>query len=457
MLPLALVMQSRGCHVSGSDRAHDQGRVAERFDYLQDNGVTLYPQNGSGISPKVDKVVISTAVEETVPDYAAAKKQNIPIITRAQLLSGLFNNTPQRIGIAGTSGKSTVTGMVGWILTCAAKVENREIPTVINGATIKNFVTAGNPFASFQVGSADTIVAEIDESDGSIAQYAPTLAVINNIAHDHKSIDELRPLFSDFANKTKKVALNLDNQETAALAAALPAEKCVTFSLIRADADFMALNLVFESHETRFDLAHRASNGTYPVKLQIPGHHNIANALAALAITTEAGVDLALAIDALNHFAGIARRYDVIGHKNKITVIDDFAHNPDKIAATLRTLHQTEGRVQLFFQPHGFAPLSMLRSEFAACFAKGMTAEDITYICDPLYFGGTTTKEVTGNDLVQDIKALGKTAILTPTREDAARAIVNAAKAKDKIVIMGARDDSLTAFAHEIFKRLPLR
>lgn len=457
MLPLALVMKARGYDVCGSDRAYDQGRVPERFAFVEAQGIKMCPQNGSGITEDIGKVIVSAAVEETVPDYKAAKAKNIPIITRAELLSDIFNQTEQRIGIAGTSGKSTVTGMVGWMMSCAAEVYDTKQPTIINGATMKNFVTEELPFASSCVGEADQIVAEVDESDGSIAQYDPTIAVINNIAHDHKSMEELRTLFSGFAGKAQKAVLNLDNEETAKLAETIDENKRITFSLMRADADLLAINLSFEPDRTEFDLVHRATSKTYRVSLAVPGHHNIANALAALGVAIAADIDIELAIDAVGCFTGIARRYDVIGHKNFMTVIDDFAHNPDKIAATLRTLHQTTGRVQILFQPHGYGPLALLREELTKSFADGMKENDTLTLCDPLYLGGTTERKVTSADLVADIVALGKTATHTPDRETAAMAIVNTAERGDKIIVMGARDDSLTTLAQFILKRLPSR
>lgn len=452
MLPLALAMKARGYDISGSDRSYDQGRVPERFNYIKAQGITLYPQDGSGVTRNIGAVVVSGAVEKTVPDYKAALDQNIPIMTRAELLSDTFNKTETCIGIAGTSGKSTVTGMAGWILACAAKISKEEAPTIINGATMKNFVSDTAPFASALLGSQNKIIAEIDESDGSIAHYNPTIAVINNVAHDHKSMDELRTLFSDFAQKADKTILNLDNEETRNIAKGLSDSTRLTYSLNNQGADLFATNFTLLPYQTSFDLAYK--NKKYPVTLAVPGHHNAANALAALGVVISSGVDIELAIDALGLFTGITRRYDVVGQTNGITVIDDFAHNPDKIAATLHTLQQSDGRVQILFQPHGFGPLALLRKELATSFAKGMKPEDVLIICDPLYLGGSTSRKVTSEDLVKDIMSSGKNAVHMPDRNDAAEMICNGAKEGDKIVVMGARDDSLTTLAHSILDKL---
>src|SRR5712671_6700590 len=163
MTPLALIIQARGGRVEGSDRALDQGRNSERFDFLRARGVLLHPQDGSGIRRAEQILVTSTAVEETVPDVQAARHIGAAITTRASLLAQLFNQTAFRIGVAGTSGKSTTVGMIGWILHRAGKS-----PTIMNGADMKNFIAVDAPFASARIGEGGAFVSEVDESDGSI-------------------------------------------------------------------------------------------------------------------------------------------------------------------------------------------------------------------------------------------------------------------------------------------------
>src|SRR5579862_8699002 len=209
MLPLAIIVKQRGNRVSGSDRALDQGRLAAKFDYLRGKGITLYPQDGSGITDPATIVVTSTAVEATVPDVQAAQRIGAPLMIRAELLAELFNAAPRSVAIGGTSGKSTTTAMIGWILHATGRD-----PTVMNGAVMKNFISPTAPFASALVGKSDLFVSEVDESDGSIAQYTPHVAVVNNISLDHKSMDELRALFHDFVAKADVAVLNLDNDET---------------------------------------------------------------------------------------------------------------------------------------------------------------------------------------------------------------------------------------------------
>ena len=226
MTPLALIIQSRGGHVEGSDRALDQGRNSERFDFLRARGVQLHPQDGSGIRRGSQILVTSTAVEETVPDVQSARRVGAAIMTRAKLLAQLFNHAAHGVGVAGTSGKSTTVGMIGWILHRAGKN-----PTVMNGADMKNFIDQDSPFASARVGVGDIFVSEVDESDGSIALFEPEVAVVNNISLDHKSLDELRTLFRNFVAGAQTVVLNLDNAETAALAPDLKPGQAMTYSL----------------------------------------------------------------------------------------------------------------------------------------------------------------------------------------------------------------------------------
>jgi len=209
MTPLALIIRARGGRVEGSDRALDQGRNGERFDFLRAQGILLHPQDGSGIRRNSQILVTSAAVEETVADVQAARRVGAAVVTRPKLLAQLFNNAVNSLGVAGTSGKSTTVGMIGWILHRAGKS-----PTIMNGADMKNFIDPGSPFASARVGGGDVFVSEVDESDGSIALFEPRVAVVNNISLDHKSLDELRSLFRGFIASAQTAVLNLDNAET---------------------------------------------------------------------------------------------------------------------------------------------------------------------------------------------------------------------------------------------------
>jgi UDP-N-acetylmuramate--alanine ligase len=450
MTPLALIVQARGDKVEGSDRALDQGRNGARFDFLRAKGVVLHPQDGSGLTSPNQTLVVSAAVEETIPDVQAARRIGAPIITRAQLLAELFNAAEVGVGVAGTSGKSTTTAMIGWILTSAGAD-----PTIMNGAEMKNFASPSAPFASARVGAGPAFVSEVDESDGSIALYRPTVAVVNNISLDHKSMDELRVLFGDFAAKARTAVLNLDNEETARLAAALPREQVTTFSLHDPRADLVAGAPVPAPAGISFCV--RWGESFVEVRLRVPGEHNIANALAAVGAVGALGVDPADAARALADFAGVRRRFDVVGEAAGVIVIDDFAHNPDKIAATLDTLHAFPGRLLLMFQPHGFRPLKLMGKELAESFVERMAPDDVLLMPEPVYYGGTTDRSVSSADIVAAISERGRNAAALPDRNACGERFLELARPGDRIVIMGARDDSLSLFAAELLARLGAR
>jgi UDP-N-acetylmuramate--alanine ligase len=447
MLPLALILRARGRTVMGSDRSLDQGRTEDKFDFLRAQGIELYQQDGSGIRSGDITVVTSAAVEETVPDVIAARRAGAKLITRAQLLAELFNAAPLSIGVAGTSGKSTTTGMIGWILHQAGLD-----PTIVNGAVMKNFSRSDFPFASSSAGTRDAFVAEVDESDGSIALYTPHIAVVNNISLDHKSMEELRRLFGNFARKAKAAMLNLDNAETAALASARAKGSVLTYSLKDPAAHVLAVNIEPRPEGISFEV--KEGNTARKVELRTPGRHNVSNALAAICAARAMGVSLDAAVRALTSFAGISRRLEYVGSKNGVTVIDDFAHNPDKIEATLATLHDFEGRLLLMFQPQGFGPLKLMRGEFIDCFARNMREDDVLVMPDPVYFGGTTDRSVTSKDIIEGVAARGKNAIFLPDRAQCGERLVELAKPGDRIVVMGARDDTLTGFARETLAQL---
>lgn len=448
MLPLALILRAKGAAVFGSDRALDQGRLAQKFDFLRARGIALFPQDGSAIAGPNMIVVASAAVESEIPDVVAARRVGATLITRAELLAELFNAAPQSIGVAGTSGKSTTTGMIAWILQATGRD-----PTVMNGAVMKNFATPDAPFASALVGTSDLFVAEVDESDGSIARYSPHVAVVNNVSLDHKSMDELRALFADFAAKSKIAVLNLDNAETTVLAAKIPRERAITYSLANPRADLRAENIVPAPDGVAFDVVPNASARIH-VNLKVPGRHNVANALAALGAAQAAGVPLKDAVEALGRFAGIKRRLEIVGTANGVTVIDDFAHNPDKIAATLATLHDFAGRLLILFQPQGYGPLKKMKNEFIDCFAQNMAAGDVLVMPEPVYFGGTTDRSVSSGDIIAGVRARGREAYAFAERAQCGEKLVALARRGDRIVVMGARDDTLSQFAADLLMAL---
>jgi UDP-N-acetylmuramate--alanine ligase len=446
MLPLASIVRAGGARVAGSDRSLDAGRTPHKFDYLRSLGIQLFPQDGSGVQ-KGMTLVTSAAVEATVPDVVRAKELGIPHLTRPEFLARLLNSAQRSVAVGGTSGKSTVTGMVGWILHACHRQ-----PTVMNGAVMKNFVTPSAPFASALVGDPELFISEVDESDGSIALYRPEIAVLTNISLDHKEMDELRRLFAHFLNSSRRAVLNLDDPETRALSETVPADKVIGYGFDSPGTDFMGKDLQLEPQGVRFAL--EAEGGRHDVRLGVPGRHNASNGLAAIAAVRALGVRVEDAVTALARFEGLRRRLEVVGEAGGVSVIDDFAHNPDKIAATLATLRAQPGRLLIMFQPHGYGPLAKMGEPLAESIADGMAPNDRLYLPDPVYHGGTVEK-LRGSDwLADEVRAHGKQAEHVAERPKIGDALLAEARPGDRILIMGARDDTLIEFARGLVERL---
>ena len=449
MLPLASILRARGEKVAGSDRALDAGRVQHKFDYLRSLGIPLFPQDGSGLVEGMT-LVTSAAVEDTIPDVVRARELGLDHLTRPQMLAKLLNAAHRSVAVGGTSGKSTVTGMIGWILHACHRQ-----PTVMNGAVMKNFVSPSAPFASALVSDPELFVSEVDESDGSIALYHPTVAVLTNISLDHLAMDELRALFSDFLQRAGKAVINLDDPDTRILAEQLPGDKMVGYGFDSPQGALIGRNLELLADGVGFTV--ECGEEVCQVSLSQPGRHNASNALAALAAAQALGVPLAEGAAALARFEGLKRRLETVGTAGGVTVIDDFAHNPDKIAATLATLTAQPGRLLIMFQPHGFGPLAKMGEELAETFAKGMREGDRLYLPDPVYQGGTVDRSRGSDWLAGAIRDAGGEAEHIAERAAIGEALLREAAGGDRIVVMGARDDTLTEFAGEIVRNLASR
>jgi UDP-N-acetylmuramate--alanine ligase len=449
MLPLACIVRASGGRVAGSDRSLDAGRTPHKFDYLRSLGIQLFPQDGSGLQQGTT-LVTSAAVEDTVPDVVRAKELDLPHLTRPQFLARLLNDAQRSVAVGGTSGKSTVTGMIGWILHACHRQ-----PTVMNGAVMRNFVTPSAPFASALVGDPELFVSEVDESDGSIALYKPEIAVLTNVSLDHKELVELRELFAHFLNRSRKAVLNLDDPETRALAGTVPRDKVIGYGFDSPEADFMGKDLQLQQDGVTFAL--EAEGERYDLRLAVPGRHNASNALAAIAATRAIGVRLEDAVTALARFEGLRRRLETVGTAGGVTVIDDFAHNPDKIDATLSTLRAQPGRLLIMFQPHGYGPLKKMGEHLAESFANGMAPDDRLYLPDPVYHGGTVERTRGSDWLAGEIRVRDRQAEHIPERGKIGEALVGEAKPADRILVMGARDDTLIDFAHGLLEKLGMR
>ncbi len=438
---LAQVLKSEGYDVRGSDRSFDQGKDEEYKKALESVGIEIYPQDGSAITEDLECLYISTAVEDSILDIKAALEKHIPIKTRSDLLAEIFNTHKYGVAVGGTSGKTTLTAMIGFVLDRLGKK-----PLVINGGLLKNY--ADKPgIPNVILNSGDICVVEADESDGSIEKYNPYVAVVNNIAHDHKSIEELKNIFAAFVAKGKGGAVvNLDCVNSEVLLDKNP--HITTFSIKNPKADMYASNIQPLPDGVSYELDDKK------FRLKIPGCFNVANALAAIATCQFFGIDKFKAAAVLEDFTGTKRRLDVIGSRNGVTVIDDFAHNPSKVAASMSALRDYDGRLLIMFQPHGFSPMRLMGKEIIQSFADAMLPEDRLFLPEIYYAGGTVTRDISSKDLVDYAVSLGVKAEFYQTREEIKTRLLELAKSGDRIVIMGARDNSLPIFCHQLLEGL---
>ena len=439
--PLAQIMALKGYEVRGSDRSFDNGKDQEQKQKLQELGIKIFPQDGSAITPDLDVLYASTAVEDTIPDVKAAKALNVPIKTRPELLAELFDEYKLNIAIGGTSGKTTTTAMVGYILD---KLDKK--PCVINGGLLLNY-TKQKGIPNFIFNQGDICVIEADESNGTIEKYAPYIGLINNIGEDHKSLGELKILFQNFANRCKcGLVINDDCENSKNITN--PKIKNLRFSLKNPQADFYAYDITPLPHGVSYMLDGKK------FQLKLIGNFNVANALAAIAVCSLLGMDKFEAAKTLETFLGTKRRLEVIGVKNNITVIDDFAHNPDKVDASTKALRDYDGRLIIMFQPHGFAPMQQVGKQIMQAFAQNLNPDDILILPDIFFAGGTVNKSISSADLVNDAKNFGANAFYIPKRPDIQKFILQTAQKGDRIVIMGARDNSLSLFCHDLLEAL---
>lgn len=443
MLPLAIILKGLGYSVQGSDRSRDQGRAPEKFNWIQAQGIELFPQDGSGIVDGIDTLVISAAVEDSIPDVAAAKEKGIEIKKRADILAEYFNRAKTRIAIAGTSGKTTTTGMIGFLLK-----EAGFDPIVMNGGIFRNYADS-NPYATALIGAGDVFLTEADESDGSIALYTPDIAVVHNITLDHKPLPELKELFGDFLAKAKIPIVNSSDNH---IAEVLGGGKAKTYSVDSENSDMIVSDIELKPFGVNALVQTRSERGA--LYLKIPGKHNLSNALAALSVGGAMGIPLEKGCEILSRFRGIKRRMELIGEKNGIAVIDDFGHNPDKIAATLTALKAFPGRLHVFFQPHGYGFLKLVWKELAETFADHLSSDDRLYMVEPFYMGGTVDRSIGASHVVAELVKKQIDAQLCDSRVAVKTAILAGLQPGDRVIVMGARDDSLSDFAKDLFESI---
>lgn len=438
MSAIAQYLQGNGKQVFGSDRFFNEGEANEIKQKLENEGIDCYPQNGEGITQFIDLIVVSTAVEDTVIEVQKAKQLNIPIIKRSELLA-LIAASKRTIAVGGTSGKSTTSAMLFEILEFAGLH-----PGIISGAGLISLIKKGK-IGNAKVGAGEWLVIEADESDGSIIQYKPEIGLLLNVEKDHKEMYVLMEVFTVFKNNSQKFIVNQSHPETQKLSQHITQD----FSLNgNKDAGYIAtgfkqqgLNILFKINEIDFSL-------------NIVGRHNMENALAATTVAAQLGVDLKTCSAALQTYEGIYRRHQVLGNKKGIWVIDDFAHNPVKCAAAIKACQPIAPKVIAWFQPHGYGPTKFLRNDFVEEIGKVLRPEDEIWMSEIFYAGGTAIKDISSNDLVNDLRLLGKNAFFVENRDALLTALQSHFNADCVLLLMGARDPSLEQFAKRVWEQL---
>jgi UDP-N-acetylmuramate--alanine ligase len=458
MSGLAQFHAQAGGTTTGSDRAFDHGKMQDIRSSLENLGIGILPQDGSFMNAAEPggicagqicaAVVVSTAVEDRVPDIAWAREHGIPILHRSELLARYVADH-RTIAVSGTSGKSTVTAMVFTILRACGKD-----PGLLTGGPVAELVNdgrIGNAWAPEKPGSdtADSfLVIEADESDGSLVRYHPWSGVILNLGLDHKTPEEVMVMFRTFKENVSgplvvgadaNLASLTDGAEVFGIGEDdRPGTWARDVSLRPDGSDFMVESTAFS--------------------LPVPGLYNVANATAAIAACRKCGITLDQMVPALAGFAGVSRRFERVGSAAGVEVIDDFAHNPDKIAAALAAAHvrlsQPGGRVLAVFQPHGFGPTRFLRDALVESFATNMAKDDVLWLPEIFFAGGTVTRDISSADLVDDVHGHGRDARFLAVRDKLPAAIAAEARPGDLVLVMGARDPSLTDFCRSILVAL---
>ena len=425
MSGIAELLINLGYEVSGSD--------------LKDTAITknlvslgghIFREHKSENVKGADVVVYSSAVGRDNPEILEAKERYIPVIPRAEMLAELMR-LKYGVAIAGAHGKTTTTSMVASILTCG-----QLDPTVVIGGRLD--IWGGS---NAKLGQGDILVAEADESDGSFLMLSPTIAVVTNMDHEHidhyGDMDAIRETFTTFINKVPfygVAIICLDNEEIQRIIPRLK-KRCLTYGLT-SQADLRGMDLEKEELRVSFDvLYHNSSLGRMVVEM--PGEHNVLNALAAIAVGLELNLDIKLIKKGLKNLGGLARRFQVKGERDDILVLDDYGHHPTEIVATLRAVKECwpERRLVVAFQPHRYTRIKELYDQFVISFNQA----DILIVTSIYSAGEKAINGVTSERLFQGIKEHGhKEVIHCPQQEEILPALLSVIKPGDVVMTLGA-------------------
>lgn len=429
MSALAQYLRFEGIDVSGSDRLLGSEDTAPMRHLLEGLGCVIVEQDGSGVNGETDALCVSTAIEETNPDIAAARAFGLPIVHRSDVLAAIIG-LKRTIAVAGTSGKSTVTAMIFEFLTACGKS-----PSLISGAPLRRLEKQGLIGNAWKGGS-DLLVVEADESDGTLVKYRPAVSVVLNISKDHKDIDEIRGLFETLVSKSRWSALNGDDP----IVASLPGS--ATFGRTR-PASWQP------DGEELLPTSVKLFRKGVEYHLPLPGGHNLENLRAALCVCEYLGCDGPTLAGAVRNFEGVARRFTVTETAQNVCVVDDFAHNPAKIAAAVIAARGLSDRIIAVYQPHGFGPTRFLRDEYIKTFRAVFGEGDSLYLLPIYYAGGTARKDISSEDIIRGLGPVPFRAEAVGDRSELLARLKDDARQGDCVLFMGARDPSLPALVRK--------
>ena len=440
MSAIAQYLKASGKNISGSDRQFQKDVFNENRAALELVGISCFEQGSGGVTADIDLVVVSTAVEDTVPEVQEAKRLGKPIVKRSELLAEIVL-TKKTIAIGGTSGKSTTSAMLYEILFHAGLN-----PSIIGGAGLTRLIQEGK-VGNAAYGQGEWLIIEADESDGSIVQYRPEIGVLLNIDKDHQDLDELVRLFGIFRTNSKHFIVNLAHSLSASLS-----KKSIF------DFDCNAQSKTYMNgtgfHQKGSLIAFYVEGHSFVV--HSPGRHTMENAMAALAVAHSLGIQWEVCADALRNYEGIYRRHQVYGEKNGVMLVDDFAHNPVKCARSIEACQPLAPKLIAWFQPHGYGPTRFLRHDFVEEMVKVFRPQDEIWMSEIYYAGGTAVKDISANDLIEDLKAKGVNAFFVADRKDLVETMRPHFTPSTTLLLMGARDPSLGEFAKEVWKGMGL-
>ncbi|MGH7392682.1 MAG: glutamate ligase domain-containing protein [Candidatus Rokuibacteriota bacterium] len=439
MSPLACLLRARGHYVQGSDRSFEQGKNQDVAARLEDLGIRIVSHDGTAINPGIERFVHSTAVEADTPEMRAAHAFAVECVPRPRLLAEVVSAGRPGVAIAGTSGKSTVTGMIAWLLR-----ESAMPATALGGAAL---VGEGGGACFVQGPAHGPVVAEACESDGTLAGYRPAIGLIHNVSRDHGELEVLRPQFATFAGHCGRLLVNAGCPEAAAVARPF---KPVTYGASPAADAWLEVRSV--GPHRALGVLHREGGGV-ALNVPQPGLHNLDNAAAAAMVALELGLEPARIAALLARFPGVARRYEVIGVTARhIRVVDDYAHNGEKLRAAIATAQAGAARVLVVFQPHGYGPARFLRPELRTLLPKLLRRDDRFCYLEIFYAGGTVAKDISSRMLAGDLPRLrcGYAADHAAARDW----VVSEARPGDTVLVCGARDPDLPHLARSIFHAL---